>query len=289
MPGSIFQLLSNRSRLREASAQLTKDMKKGNLDNIVRACVTVIIELLNLYADEKMGYSWRKAAEVVAKAHGQGTYHARHIREWAIGFLKSSDLPFHQLNWKWWTILDNEDIAKEIKSQMMVKIGKGFLKAEDVIEIVTSPEIQAIFMQKGITKASISVKTALYWLDRLGWRYGKLKNGMYLDGHERPDVVDYRQQFVECWMGYEQHFHRWDHDETELPRPNGFLVPGAIGRFHLVLVTHDESTFYQNDEHNMGWSHSISKSHLKAKGNGQTLMVSDFLTPDWGWLHDGDE
>jgi len=75
----------------------------------------------------------------------------------------------------------------------------------------------------------------------------------------------------------------------ELPRPNGFPVLGAIGRFHLILVTHNESTFFQNDERNMGWSHATSKSKLKAKGNGQTLMVLDFLTPDWGQLHNRDQ
>jgi hypothetical protein len=68
----------------------------------------------------------------------------------------------------------------------------------------------------------------------------------------------------------------------ELPRPNRFPVPGAIGRFCLILVTHDESTFFQNDERTTGWNHVTSKSKLKAKGNGQSLMVSDFLTLDWG-------
>ena len=82
-------------------------------------------------------------------------------------------------------------MAAEIKSQLMLKNGKGFLKAEDVAEVVASPEVQAIFAWKGITKASISVKTALCWLKKLGWRYGKLRNGMYLDGHERADVVEY--------------------------------------------------------------------------------------------------
>jgi hypothetical protein len=75
----------------------------------------------------------------------------------------------------------------------------------------------------------------------------------------------------------------------ELPRPKGFPVPGAIGRFRLILVTHNESTFFQNDECLTGWSHATSKSKLKAKGNGQSLMVSDFLTPVWGRLCDGDE
>ena len=172
---------------------------------------------------------------------------------------------------------------------MTEKAGKGFLKAQDVVDIVESPELQEVLALKGISKPSISLKTALRWLEKLGWSYGKLKNGMYLDGHERSDVVEYRRGFVERWMGYDRRFHQWDHDGTELPRPDGFPVPGAIGRFRLILVTHDKSTLFQNDERETGWSHTTTKSKPKAKGNGQSLMVSDFLTPDWGRLRDGDE
>lgn len=172
---------------------------------------------------------------------------------------------------------------------MKEKATGGYLKAQDIVEIVASPKLQEIFERKGISKPSISIRTALRWLEKLGWTYGKLKHGMYLDGHERLDVVEYRQAFVERWMRHELRFHRWDHDGTELPRPNGFPVPGAIGRFRLILVTHDESTFFQNDERTTGWNHATSKSKPKAKGNGQSLMVSDFLTSDWGRLRDGDE
>lgn len=288
-PGSISELLGDRSKLREASIQLTRDAKMGNLDVIVRARVAAMIGLLNIYTDDNLKYSWRRASEIVAKTEGRGENHSRRIREWVIKFLRSRDLPFHQLNRKRGTILDDEDIAGEIKTKMMEKTRGGFLKAQDVVEVVASPEMQAIFAQKGISKATISTKTALRWLEKMGWSYGKLKHGMYLDGHERSDVVEYRQAFVERWMGYERRFHRWDHDGTELPRPIGFPVAGAIGRFRLILVTHDESTFFQNDERNTGWSHAASKSKPKAKGNGQSLMVSDFLTPDWGRLRDGDE
>jgi hypothetical protein len=90
-------------------------------------------------------------------------------------------------------------------------------------------------------------------------------------------------------MGHEQRFHKWDHNGMELPRPKGFPVPGAVRHFHLILVTHNESTFFQNDERNMGWTHSASKAKPKAKGNGQTLIVLENLTPDWGRLCDGEE
>ena len=87
---------------------------------------------------------------------------------------------------------------------MMAKVEGGFLKAENIIKIVTSPEMQVIFTQKGIAKVTISIKTALCWLEKLGWTYGKLKNRMYLDGHERPNVVEYRQAFVKHWMEHKQ-------------------------------------------------------------------------------------
>jgi hypothetical protein len=67
----------------------------------------------------------------------------------------------------------------------------SFLKAEDVVKIVASPKMQGIFTQKGIKKPSILIRTALCWLEKLGWSYGKLKNGMYVDGHKRSDVVKY--------------------------------------------------------------------------------------------------
>jgi hypothetical protein len=62
---------------------------------------------------------------------------------------------------------------------MVEKAGKGFLKAQDVVEIVASPRMQEIFARKGISKPSISDKTALRWLEKLEWTYRKLKNGMY--------------------------------------------------------------------------------------------------------------
>jgi hypothetical protein len=39
----------------------------------------------------------------------------------------------------------------------------------------------------------ISEITAYRWMLRLGWVYGKNKKG-YCDGHERPDVIEYREK-----------------------------------------------------------------------------------------------
>ena len=54
--------------------------------------------------------------------------------------------------------------------------------------------MQAIFVQKGVTKLTISLRAAFCWLVNLRWSYKKLKNGMYLDEHERPDVMEYNDE-----------------------------------------------------------------------------------------------
>ena len=101
------------------------------------------------------------------------------IYKWAIDPLNWGNLPLHQLNQKYGTIIDNENIAKEIKGQMMEKARGSFLKAKDVVDIVASLGMQVIFVCKGITRASISIKTGYCcWLEKLGWTYRKLRNGM---------------------------------------------------------------------------------------------------------------
>jgi hypothetical protein len=29
------------------------------------------------------------------------------------------------------------------------------------------------------------------WLGKLNWHYSKMKNGMFIDGHEREDIIAY--------------------------------------------------------------------------------------------------
>ena len=107
---------------------------------------------------------------------------------------------------------------------------------------------------------------------------------MYVNGHERDNVVEYRCGFVSHWKEYKCCFQKWDNDGIKLLWPDGFQVPGS--RFQLIPVTHDESTFYQNDQRNTGWVHTSDKATPRPKGNGQLIMVSDFLTSEWGRLRD---
>jgi len=51
-----------------------------------------------------------------------------------------------------------------------------------------------------------------------------------------------------------------------------------------VTWVHDESTFYAHDQHKLRWVHSSESAKLYAKGEGASLMVADFISPDYGWL-----
>ncbi len=131
------------------------------------------------------------------------------------------------------------------------------MKAKDVVDLIASPRMQKTFSEKGICKVLISKKTTTCWLQKLDWRYQSTWNGMYLDGHKREDVVAYQCGFAEWWKTYNMCFHKWDNDECELPHLNRFPLLNS-GPFQLVLITHNESTFFQNNHHKIVWAEKTS-------------------------------
>jgi hypothetical protein len=273
-----LKLLGNRAVLLRAQEALSTQSQDKTLDVVFRARICAMVGVLNLFLDLDLSYSWRKASMIVAKAQGCGPRRARCIRGWVLDFVRDGKLPFHSYGYSRHTILEDENILQELQEQLTERAKASFIKAEDLCEIVASEKVQTILTQLGIHKPGISQSTAHRWLSKLKWRYGKKANGMYFDGHEREDVVAYRQAFVYRWAEYETRFQFWDDDGNPLPR--------SSNTFPLILVTHDESTFFQNDERKTCWGHQDSHPTPKAKGEGQSLMVSDFLTVEWGRLRD---
>jgi hypothetical protein len=84
----------------------------------------------------------------------------------------------------------------EIQEELTERTKGGFIKAKDICKIVAGEKIQGLFARLGVHKPSISKAMAHRWLGKLRWCYSKRKNGMYIDGHERDDVVAYQHAFV---------------------------------------------------------------------------------------------
>jgi hypothetical protein len=54
-------------------------------------------------------------------------------------------------------------------------------------------------------------------MKKLGYRWTTTPTGQYIDGHERKDVVDYRQKvFLPLWMSIEERTRRWTADSMDL-------------------------------------------------------------------------
>lgn len=56
----------------------------------------------------------------------------------------------------------------------------------------------------------------------------------------------------------------------------------------VVVWFHDESTFYANDRTQRRWCHKSEKAVPRAKGEGHSMMVADFVSADYGWLRSPD-
>lgn len=104
-------------------------------------------------------------------------------------------------------------------------------------------------------------------------------HGQYVDGHERNNVVDYRQNvFLRKWTAEEGKMCSW---KTNLEEICGAERP-------LCVWFHDESTFYANDRRKSRWVHKNTSTIPYAKGEGASLMVADFVSADHSWLQSPD-
>jgi hypothetical protein len=276
--------IKNFPELRHARVKLQVKAKDPKLDVFFRARITAMAGTLNLYLDPETSYTWREASLVVAKSQGHGISHARNIRTWIHRFLHYGKLPLHRYGCFHASILEDEDFSQGVQLHLLEVAKGGYVRAQDVVYYVGRPEVQ----EKLGKKSKISLRTAQRWLKKLSWRYGRKRNGMYIDGHEQEDVVKYQEVFVARWKEYEKRMVLYDGDGNVLSEPQGFEVAQGA-RFRLIPVTHDELTFYAEDRRKNYWHAPGQKSVPERKGDGESLMVWDFLTSEWGRLKDDEE
>jgi hypothetical protein len=78
-----------------------------------------------------------------------------------------------------------------------------------------------------------------------------MKKGVYMDGHERPDVVKYRNEvFLPLMKEYRVFMSRWDVEGHILKRVDPVLKPGEK---RIIALFQDESSFHVNDNKNTVW------------------------------------
>lgn len=153
--------------------------------------------------------------------------HARNLCHWILKFLNLGKFPLHHYGTFNSSILQDEDIAQAIQLHLL-EIGKtGYIQAQDIVDYIAKLEVQEKLFGKACTTIH---HTACHWLKQLNWQYTWKKNGMYVDGHEHEDVIQYQNKFIGCWKEYEKRFLKFDNDGNQTNQLVGFPVT-QIGHF----------------------------------------------------------
>jgi hypothetical protein len=163
-------------------------------------------------------------------------------------------------------------------------------KKEKVDSVTLARAISAYWEREGINdganpeavQKTISSSAALAFLKKQGLRWKDLRKGLYKDGHERVDVVEFRQkEFLPAIQAFKEQ----KLDFYLVPTAgNGSAelrcrIPATLdpAKRPVVEVYQDESTFFANEGRTHGWI-SDEWYPLHPKGEGSSINVSDFVT-----------
>jgi hypothetical protein len=81
----------------------------------------------------------------------------------------------------------------------MVKERTGIEKGAFVTEEYEIEE-EKLLWEYRLTSNNPSI--VYWWLIKLGFRYETRRKGYYIDGHEKPGMIEYRKQFVTRYLQY---------------------------------------------------------------------------------------
>ncbi|KAJ7435575.1 hypothetical protein B0H11DRAFT_1666797, partial [Mycena galericulata] len=265
------------------------------IDPFVRVRMEAMQSLLNLYTNDrsKTKGEWRQSSIQAALTQNRGPYWARQTRLLVRQFIRDRTiLPLNPYGYWKTSMLYDEEFKSEITLYLQ-ELGKE-ITAQKLVAFLARDDIK---QRHGITK-KVSVRTAQRYLKELGYRWSEAKKGQYSDGHERPDVVDYRENvFLPRVRVLFSRMEAWGKEGDMEYGPFG---PGK----HVVFWFHDESIFYAHDRKRKSWYHKDApakpykkdESILQSRavdltiltGEGASLMVSDFVSTKYGFLRSPD-
>lgn len=217
------------------------------------------------------------ASERAAESHRfAARWGGRLVRRWVRTWVDKRQLPTSQRgrHAKAWSLLNDPAVANEIRAYLRSnKWAVDPQKLADFTQQKLLPEAADKYLQHVLSKEmprglkkyleielfprihfkvgkGISLRTARRWLHKEGFRYMSYRKGLYFDGHERPDVVHYRQtEFLPKMEEYRARLVEYAVGDVEKQlSKSGSERP-------LVLVAHDEMTAQAHDGKRAGWVH----------------------------------
>ena len=243
------------------------DVKLKNAGKIWATRIKLARSLLKL-EQKKPEFSSLPDSLTLAYSVEKGVKYARQLRRWVRHWkIYRVGIPKPKINnhARRHTLFEDEEVMTAVREYLnnngWQSTLQGVVQAvEDVTGSRRSTEIMGLQeVNSDTSSTTISPRTAARWLAKIGWVYDRDGKG-YVDGHEREDVVAYRNNvFLPKMASFEPELSKFDEN-------------GAISKpsTRFVLVTHDESTFSANDDSNYHWKEKGTQP-LKSKSRGKGL------------------
>jgi hypothetical protein len=147
---------------------------------------------------------------------GQGNWFARRVRSLARHYQLFGNLPRERrggirLARSW--LHDEQVKLRALEYLRSVPAGKvTSAKFHKYINSSLFPELDIK------PKKPLSIRTARRWLIKLGWTYTLVKKGVYMGGHEREDVVHFRNhEFLPAMLRFEERMVHYKYYEDKGP------------------------------------------------------------------------
>lgn len=227
-----------------------------------------------------------EAAELAGMLTGKSD---KTIREWRDRFFQNDGtLPeakqgkYQRSGIVWTDEALNMKAMRFIRENACVK-GKPNLTVHKFCEWVNEDLLPNETIEPGFPR-KISVETSRKWMHNLGFEVVIKKKGTFVDGHERQDVVDYRNSFLRKMAGIgflNPLCAPTESAKNALPSDLEYSRPDLLEK--TVVLFHDETTFQSNEDQTTLWASKGTKCILpKSRGSG--IMISDFISEKDGYL-----
>jgi hypothetical protein len=176
--------------------------------------------------------------------------------------------------------------AGKLLPDIAEKYGHGVVREEMPRGLKKYMEAELLLRLQLKIKKGISLNTARRWLLKEGFSYTGHKKDVYFDGHDRPDIVAYRQkEFLPQMAMYARRMVHYVIGDVEKELET---VPDNYVERRLVLCAQDEMTVQENDDEGKTWV--LENQHkLKKKGVGRGIHRSDMICSTVGHVVDGGE
>ncbi|KAJ7243667.1 hypothetical protein C8J57DRAFT_1556267 [Mycena rebaudengoi] len=230
------------------------------------------------------------ASMAVANQFSKTKYWAQKLRSTARSFSETRELPENNQGKgaKHKTHFDDPSVKPRLEAFVrgLVPEAEGGFKGRIAPDKLWHYVNKHLFPELEIDN-TIGVTTATAWLKKLGYRLRRYQKGIYYDGHERPDVVQKRNEFIKDMFGC---LKRKEGDsgaasQTKKSTSNLKEIPPNLKPRDIIYypIYHDESTVHTNDQSHFVWE-TEDQHELHQKSCCCLIYISDFIIEHCGRL-----